>query len=312
MVPAPVDGEQIAGGDGRAGPVKKRRGADGAAIVCRATLVRVVAHSSHAPGLPAATSVTAGGATYADELRRIVAEGLAHEADVEQMRGLARYLVAQHAPALLDEGGRYERAFRQMLCGADGAMALFDALPVGKHLAFEPGRLSSLERRFVAWRWRLRGRPERLRSLHGDFSPGRILLGRGGALEVLPGGTIGEGAGEGAPDGGLRRMEEGDAARDVATLAVSLLVVGVEQPVAWDEGLSPLWDALWSTYLGDSGDHELLDVAPPFLAWRALLAAARTPAFPARAQVQAALLSFVEKTLEVRSFDPDMARRHLR
>ncbi len=98
----------------------------------------------------------------------------------------------------------------------------------------------------------------------------------------------------------------GDPALDVSAIAVCLLELGAREPLSWGDGYRPLFDAFWSTYLGESGDHELLDVAPPFLAWQALRAA--TSPAPLSAAARQKLFDFAEEALTQRSFNPDGIR----
>lgn len=231
--------------------------------------------------------------SYATDLQRIVREGVCTEQDVDRAANVARCLAEAHATAVSDDGHLYYGSLRRLLSGAEGVMALLDELPVGKRLAFEPGRLSAIERRFVAWRWKLRARSDRLRQLHGSLLPERVFVGPSATARLLYDETA----------------IVGDAACDVATFACSYLQAAVLQPVSWAEGLSPLWRGFWSSYLGASGDHELLDVAPFFVAWRTLQIAARSAE---RIEQRERLLTFTEATLQVDSFDPDWAGRLLR
>src|SRR3989304_2907834 len=45
--------------------------------------------------------------------------------------------------------------------------------------------LEEIERRCVTWRWRLKGRTDRLRQVHGDYHPFNILFREGGDFTVL-------------------------------------------------------------------------------------------------------------------------------
>lgn len=220
-------------------------------------------------------------------LRRLAIEGLAQDGEIELFRSLARLLVRQHLAPLPpgSPGDTYAGAFRRVLTRDDGVLALLDALPLDSK-SHDARRLQDIERRFLGWRWRLRGKSERLRRVRGELSLERV--------HVLPRGevTIFDLA-----------LEPGDPAMDVSAVAVALLALGAREPLCWPDGYKLLFDAFWSTYLADSGDHELLDVAPPFLAWRALQA---SPPLPAGARSK--LFSFAEEVLEQSSFDPDGMR----
>ena len=233
---------------------------------------------------------------YASELLRVAAEGVALPRDVAQARALATSLVELHGGIVPPDAGGYDRAFRASFEGPEGFFALVDALPSGKRTPFEPARLSAIEQRYLGFRWRLRGRSDRLRRVHGRVVPERVSVDAAGALRLAPGAA-------GAT---------GEPADDVASMAVTYLAAGVADALSWDEGFRPLWDALWSSYLGGSGDHELLDVAQPALARHALRLARSGAGGGRRADAVERLVAFAEAVLEVRSFDPDTASRFVR
>jgi hypothetical protein len=220
-------------------------------------------------------------------LKRLAVEGLAQEHEIAPFRALARLLVQQHtAPPPQGDGPLlYAGALRRVLTGDDGVLSLLDALPLDRK-GHDPQQLLALERRFSGWRWRLRPRSDRLRSVHRGLTLERVT--------VLPEGEV-------ALFDPV--LEPGDPAADVSSIAVELLALGAREPLCWPDGYKLLFDAFWSTYLAESGDHELLDVAPPFLAWRALQAA---PPLPLGARLK--LFSFAEEVLAQTSFDPDGMR----
>lgn len=45
--------------------------------------------------------------------------------------------------------------------------------------------LEEIERRCLSWRWRLKGRTDRLRQVHGDYHPFNILFREGTDFPVL-------------------------------------------------------------------------------------------------------------------------------
>lgn len=218
-------------------------------------------------------------------LQRLAVEGLASAGEIELLVALARSLVRSHQPAVGEDPGVYRKSLQSIFQGERGVIALLDALPAGADDPDE-GRLQAMERRLVGWRWRLRGRAERLRRVHGGLSfEGVRVLPRGEVTLLSTADAL------------------GDPALDVSAVAVSLLALGAREPLCWPDGYRLLSDAFWSTYLAESGDHEMLDVAPPFLAWRALQAAAGLSGGARRA-----LHGFAEEVLAQSSFDPDGLR----
>ncbi len=62
----------------------------------------------------------------------------------------------------------------------------------------------------------------------------------------------------------------GEPADDVVAMAINFVLFAIDTPGAWN-GLGPLWHRFWSTYLQARPDRTIFEVAPPFLAWRALV-----------------------------------------
>lgn len=236
--------------------------------------------TSFAPGRP-----------YAEDLRRIAAEGVATPLDLERAAALASYLVELHREP--GDGGpaSYRRAVRDLVGHGEGIFGIVDGYGVDVPAA-SPVRLREIERRALEWRWRLRGREGRLRRTHGDFHPFNILFeDRGAEVRVLD----------------AARGCQGDPADDVACLALNYVFFALEAPAAWREGLAPLWRRFWRDYLRGSLDDGLLAAAPPFIAWRGLVMASPGfyPALSARARDR--LLTLVEEVLMSDVFDPAWA-----
>lgn len=231
----------------------------------------------------------AQGVRLPEALGEVTSEGLASEREIALFQSLARLLVRQHKIPVLAPPTAYRDAFRRSITDeGSGVLALLDALPQGKN-GLETQRLSAFERRYLAWRWRLREREGRLRKIHRALRLEQVMV---------------------LPDGEVILFEPqidlGDPAADLSAIAVGLLEMAAREPLSWFDGYKPLFDALWSTYLADSGDHEMLDVAPPFLAFRALAAAATpSPDRPLTPTAQRKLFAFAEEALAQRSFDPD-------
>jgi hypothetical protein len=90
------------------------------------------------------------------------------------------------------------------------------------------------------------------------------------------------------------------------------VLFALDAPQAWRDGLGVLWRELWQRYAAARPDEELLAVAPPFLAWRALVVA--NPAFYPRMTGAARdrLLGFAEAVLDEHALDPAKAEELFR
>jgi len=235
----------------------------------------------------------AEGRLYADDLRAAAARGVASALDLERARALARWLARLHAVRLQDPVA-WRRAVRDLVGAGEGIFGLVDAYPPGT-AGVPPGRLRAIEEKALAWRWRLRGRAERLRRIHGDFHPFNLLFAEGTRLTVLD----------------ASRGAAGDPADDLTALTVNYPFFALQAPGSWRAALAPLWRACWETYLAEAGAAapEVLASAPPFLAWRALVLGCPRfyPDLPAAAR--AALLDWADAVLDGGRFDPACVER---
>lgn len=235
----------------------------------------------------------AAGEVYATDLRRIAHERAVTGQDLRRCDILADHLARLHRvalPADLDRELVYTRAIRDLVGHGEGVFGMVDGYPDDA-----PGapreRLQALESRCCRYRWALRGRHARLARTHGDFHPFNLVFDGDDRLALLD-----------ASRGCL-----GDPADDVACLAINYVFFAFEDPAAWKYGLGGLWRRFWRRYLDATDDHELLDVAPPFLAWRALVIANPLwyPTLPAASRD--ALLGLAERALDAGRFDLESA-----
>lgn len=221
----------------------------------------------------------AEGELYAHALRRVATSGRATDDDVNRVEQIVDYLVALHAEKMVVPGA-YRRSIRDLVGSGEGIYGLVDGYP--EDVAGAPReRLEALEARAAGWRWRLRDAEPRLSKIHGDFHPFNVLLQADGI------GTLD------ASRGCL-----GDPADDVTCLAINFVFFALEAPDAWDRGLGVLWRTFFQRYLAHSRDEEVLSVAPPFFAWRALVVA--NPRFyPAISPAtRDRILALAERTLD--------------
>lgn len=228
------------------------------------------------------------GELYAQDLRRIAAAG-ATARDHQRLDALADYLAQLHHR----DGARtalYTRAVRDLIGSGEGIFGMVDGYARDVPAA-SPVRLRRLEERCAAWRWRLRGREPRAARIHGDFHPFNILFTGDAELALLD----------------ASRGAIGEAADDVTALAINFVFFALDTPGAWHRGLGPLWHRLWSRYALTTNDHELLEVAAPWLAWRALVIA--NPRWYPNLSTDGRdrLLTWVERALDAPRFEPRTA-----
>jgi hypothetical protein len=236
-------------------------------------------------------STYAPGTLYADDLRRLSQEPVLLDQDLRRTAALARYLAELHKERV-DHPGGYARAIRDLVGHGEGIFGIVDGY--GPNVpAAPPERLQAIERSCLAWRWRLRGRVNRLRRTHGDFHPFNIVFQAGESFQLLD----------------ASRGCQGDPADDVAALAINYLFFALDHPASFTTAFQPLWTLFFERYLAASGDRELLEVIAPFLAWRGLVVANPTFYPGLKPEDRDRLLGFVERALDAERFDPALAAR---
>jgi hypothetical protein len=238
-------------------------------------------------GEPFLLTTWADGTIYAEDLRRVAREGVGPR-DLRRVDLLADHLAGLHrqeqAPAI------YARAVRDLLGAGEGIFGIVDGYPASTPAA-TASRLRGIEERCLSWRWRLRDRAGRLCRIHGDFHPFNILFDDGDHLATLD----------------ASRGCAGDPADDLTALSINYVFFALERPGAWRDGLGALWHRFWKRYLAATGDREVLDVAAPWLAWRALVVACPRWYPDLAADARDRLLGWIERVLDAPRLDPSSA-----
>jgi hypothetical protein len=233
----------------------------------------------------------AAGQLYWLDLDRLLSEPLR---DVDSLRAsaLGRFLAQVHADRR-DEPTLYERRIRELVGHGECLMGILDSYP-HPYALLPPADCEALERAMVSWRWRLRRRVHRLARAHGDFHPWNLLFREGADFSVLD----------------RSRGEWGEPADDVSALAINYLFFGVRKSA--QEGRSgvaepflDLFRVFLDAYLAGSGDRELCEVIPPFLAFRTLVIA-HPRWYPTLSDTtRRSLIAFARAMAEPGAFDPD-------
>ena len=227
------------------------------------------------------------GHEYADDLLRLRAGGALTDLDLARADALCDYLVEIHKVRGPDPG-LYVRRIRELLGHGECIFGVDDSYPG------EEKFLLDVEQKCVAWRWKLKPRTQRLRQVHGDFHPWNILFRQGADFSVLD----------------RSRGEWGDAADDVVCLTLNYLFFSLQRSGRLEGDFERLWRQFWERYLERSGDRELLEVAAPFIAFRALVMANPLWYPTLDAEVRRKLLNFISAVLDAERFDPARANAY--
>ncbi|MGE5190510.1 MAG: phosphotransferase family protein [Gemmatimonadota bacterium] len=226
------------------------------------------------------------GRAYIQDFARLQADGDLRDLDVARADALCDYLVGIHRTRGT-EGPLYVRRVRELVGHGECIMGLCDSYPA-RHGFITPELLEEIERRCVAWRWKIKGRSHRLRQVHGDFHPYNILFREGTDFSVLD----------------RSRGEWGEPADDVTCLTGNYLFSSLQRSGRLSGEFETLFRRFWDRYLDATGDAELLEVAAPFFAFRGLVMASPVWYPVLDEGVRRALFDFILGVLEAPAFDP--------
>ncbi len=226
------------------------------------------------------------GRAYIQDIARLQSDGDIRDLDIARADVLCDYLVDIHRtkgndPAL------YLRRIRELIGHGECIMGLSDSYPE-RHGFITAKLLEDIERRCLAWRWKIKGRTHRLRQVHGDFHPYNILFREGTDFSVLD----------------RSRGEWGDPADDVTCLTGNYLFSSLQRSGRLEGAFETLFRRFWDRYLEATGDGELLEVAAPFFAFRGLVMASPVWYPTLDEKVRRALFDFILAVLDAPAFDP--------
>lgn len=229
------------------------------------------------------------GSEYADDLLRLRGGAAAVARDFARADALCDYLVEIHRVAGPDPG-LYVRRLRDLVGHGECIFGVADSYPAGPLV----DSVREIERCCLEWRWRLKAKTHRLRQVHGDFHPWNILFRDGADFSVLD----------------RSRGEWGEAADDVTCLSLNYLFFSLQRSGRLEGDFERLFRGFWERYLARSGDAQILEVAAPFFAFRALVMA--NPLwYPAlETGVRRKVLDFALNVLDAPRFDPERANQY--
>ena len=233
------------------------------------------------------------GKLYAADLHRISETDELAAGDAERARALADYLVDIHAVKTSD-AVLYRRRVRDLVGHGEGIMGMLDNYPSDFAVA-PPERLEAIEKRCVAWRWRIKDAVHRLSQVHGDFHPWNVLFQEGTDFVLLD----------------RSRGAWGEPADDLSAMSINFVFFSLRRHGTLSGPFLRLHSHFWERYLDHTEDDELPTVIQPFYAWRALVLASPVWYPHLRRPVRETLFRLTENILDVKRFDPEDINRYL-
>jgi hypothetical protein len=226
------------------------------------------------------------GASYHEDLQRLVEGGSLRALDRRRTRALAAYLAGIHRRKRRDPA-LYRRRLRELIGHGECIMGLTDSYPLPFGFITRDV-LRAIEEASNRWRWRFRDKAHRLCQVHGDFHPWNVLFRQGTDFSVLD----------------RSRGEWGEPADDVTAMTINYVLLSLCRWRRLHGPFEVLFRLFWETYLERSADKEVTATAAPFFAFRGLVIASPVwyPKLPM--EVRRRLFLFMENVLEAPHFDP--------
>ncbi len=225
------------------------------------------------------------GELYAQDLVRLRNGGELTPQDSKRARSLASYLAEIHSER--GESRRlWRRRLRDLVGHGEGIMGQTESYPEDVDY-IDPAGLRRFEEEANRWRWRLMGRHDRLRQVHGDFHPFNVVFREGEDFSVLD----------------RSRGPYGDPADDVASMSINYLFFALQRGPRLEGSFAELHDLFWETYLERTGDEELVQVIQPWLAWRSLVLASPVWYATLGTEIRVRLLRFGMEALQSERYD---------
>jgi hypothetical protein len=237
----------------------------------------------------------AAGTDYFKDLDAVLEQGRLSQKDKEKAQRLARHAAHVHQNKYKGEEAKtlYRRRIRDLVGHGECIMGIIDAY---NHPEFtSDAELVGFAEKSLSWWGNIRNKSERLCEVHGDFHPGNIWF-NGDDLNLLD----------------RARGTWGEAADDVSCLGANYIYYAIKDRHSFDGPFADLFHLFTETYLEETRDYVLFDIAAPFFAFRVLVIA-HPKFYPHdKAETKRSLLNFGLSVLEDDKFHMDRINDYLK
>ncbi|HIK00319.1 TPA: phosphotransferase [archaeon] len=197
----------------------------------------------------------AKGKTYDSDLDRIFKEGIS-DLDKRRVKTLAEYLAKIHKEKI-SRPELYARRARDLIGHGEYIMGVLDGYPKGSFL--DEQRKIEFVKKCVEWWRKLKSYSDRLCVIHGDYHPFNIVFQDEKSSEFI------------LLD--RSRGEFGEPADDLTAFAMNFIFWSITKYGKLIGEFKELFDLFFETYLKKTKDFQILEVAQPFFAFRAIVVA---------------------------------------
>jgi len=230
----------------------------------------------------------AEGKPYVEDLFRIAQTDSLTDNDIVRCIKAAEFLVKLHSMKMRNDI-LYKRHIRDLIGHGEMLMGVIDTYPDLRQLDFTtPEEIAEMEMKAVLWRNRIKYMGHRLCRIHGDYHPfGNIRFRQDNSMVALD----------------LSREEYGEPADDISALTMNYVFVSVWQTGKLVDSLRKLTEIFFETYIGKTGDEELLRVIAPFYAFRGFVVAHPLYYPELNSSQRRTLVTFIRNVLDSEEFN---------
>jgi aminoglycoside phosphotransferase family enzyme len=232
---------------------------------------------------------------YFKDLDDVLEQGRLSQKDKEKAQRLARHAAHVHQNKYKGEEAKtlYRRRIRDLVGHGECIMGIIDAY---NHTEFtSDAELVGYAEKSLSWWGNIRNKSERLCEVHGDFHPGNIWFNED-ELILLD----------------RARGRWGEPADDVSCLGVNYIYYAIKDRRTFNGPFAELFHLFTETYLEETRDYVLFNLAAPFFAFRVLVIA-HSKFYPHdEPEIKRRLLDFGLSVLEDDKFHMDRISDYLK